>query len=88
MAKAPRQGTVKTRLAPSLSPEAVIDFYRCLLEDTLTLACSLSDVEVAIMCPESDVHELADLPSLDQGIGGPRESGRDSRKHRPDCTRW
>ena len=61
MAKAPRQGTVKTRLAPSLSPEAVIDFYRCLLEDTLTMVRSLNDVEVAIMCPESDVHELADL---------------------------
>jgi rSAM/selenodomain-associated transferase 1 len=61
MAKAPRPGTVKTRLAPSLSPEATIDFYRCLLHDTLTLARSLSDVKVAIMCPESDVDELADF---------------------------
>src|SRR5579864_5629015 len=54
MAKAPRPGAVKTRLAQSLSPEAVIDFYCCLLEDTLALARSLSDVEVAVMCPESD----------------------------------
>jgi hypothetical protein len=61
MAKAPRLGTVKTRLVPSLSPEAVIDFYRCLLGDTLALARSLGDVEVAIMCPESDVNELARL---------------------------
>src|SRR5205823_4680618 len=61
MAKAPRPGAVKTRLAPSLSPEAVTDFYCCLLEDTLALARSLSDVEVAIMCPESDVNELAQL---------------------------
>jgi len=61
MAKAPRPGTVKTRLAPSLSPEAVTDFYRCLLGDTLTLAHSLSNVEVAIMCPESDVSELTQL---------------------------
>jgi len=61
MAKAPRPGTVKTRLAPSLSPEAVIDFYCCLLDDTLTLARSLSDLEVAIMCPDSDVNELAQL---------------------------
>jgi hypothetical protein len=39
----------------------VIGFYCCLVEDTLTLACSLGDVEVAIMCPESDVNELAQL---------------------------
>jgi rSAM/selenodomain-associated transferase 1 len=60
MAKAPRPGTVKTRLAESLS-EAVTEFYCCLLEDTLALARSLSDVEVAIMCPEPDVNELVRL---------------------------
>ena len=59
MAKAPRLGAVKTRLVPTLSPEAVNDLYCCLLDDTLKLARSLSDVEVAIMCPESDVNELA-----------------------------
>jgi rSAM/selenodomain-associated transferase 1 len=61
MAKAPRPGAVKTRLAPTLSPEAVTAFYCCLLEDTLALARSLDDVEVAIMCPDSDVNELARL---------------------------
>lgn len=61
MAKAPKPGAVKTRLTASLSPEAVIDFYCCLLDDTLTLARSLSDVEVAIMCPESDVNELSQM---------------------------
>jgi hypothetical protein len=61
MAKAPRPGVVKTRLAPSLSPEAVTAFYRCLLSDTLSLARSLGDVEVAIMCPNSDLDELAEL---------------------------
>jgi len=61
MAKAPRPGTVKTRLVPSVSPEAVIDFYRCLLDDTLTLAHLLSGVEIAIMCPGSNVNELAQL---------------------------
>ncbi|MGA7414492.1 MAG: TIGR04282 family arsenosugar biosynthesis glycosyltransferase [Bryobacteraceae bacterium] len=61
MAKAPRPGSVKTRLAPSLSVDAVVAFYCCLLEDTLALARSLGDVEVAIMCPESDVDELARL---------------------------
>ncbi len=61
MAKAPRPGAVKTRLARNLSPEAVTAFYCCLLEDTLALAWSLGDVEVAIMCPDADVNELAQL---------------------------
>jgi rSAM/selenodomain-associated transferase 1 len=61
MAKAPRPGAVKTRLASSLSPPAVTAFYCCLLDDTLALARSLGDVEVAIMCPDSDVNELAQL---------------------------
>src|SRR5712675_1432805 len=61
MAKAPRPGEVKTRLAASLSPEAVTAFYCCLLDDTLALARSLGDVEVAIMCPDSDVDDLTQL---------------------------
>jgi len=61
MAKAPRPGAVKTRLTTSLSPAAVTSFYCCLLEDTLALARSLSNVEVAIMCPDSDVNELVQL---------------------------
>jgi len=61
MAKAPRLGAVKTRLLPSLSPQGVIDLYRCLLGDTLNLARSLSNLEVAIMCPESDVNELTNF---------------------------
>jgi|SRR5579863_7539165 len=61
MAKAPRLGMVKTRLAQSLSDEAVTELYRCLLDDTLALARSLGDVEVAVMCPDSDVNELAQL---------------------------
>ena len=51
MAKAPRPGVVKTRLAQSLPVEAVTELYRCLLDDTMALARSLGDVEVAIMCP-------------------------------------
>ena len=61
MAKAPRPGAVKTRLASSLSPAAVTEFYCCLLHDTLALAQSLGDVEIAIVCPGSDVNELAEL---------------------------
>lgn len=61
MAKAPKPGMVKTRLTPSLPSEAVTVLYRCLLEDTVTLAQSLNGVEVAVMCPEPDRDELARL---------------------------
>src|ERR1700730_17285203 len=59
MAKAPKPGVVKTRLAQSLPLEAVVELYRCLLEDTMALARSLGDVDVAIMCPASDVEDLS-----------------------------
>jgi rSAM/selenodomain-associated transferase 1 len=58
MAKAPRAGSVKTRLAGQLSLGAVTELYRCLLIDTIALAQSLVGVEVLLMCPESDVEEL------------------------------
>jgi len=75
MAKAPRPGAVKTRLAPSLSPEAVTDFYCCLLDDTLALAQSLGDVEVAIMCPDTDVNELARLASNEVSVVAQKGEG-------------
>jgi len=59
MAKAPKPGMVKTRLAQSLPLPAVTELYRCLLQDTVALARSLNSVEVAIMCPAQDVDELA-----------------------------
>ena len=61
MAKAAKPGMVKTRLAKSLPSSAATTLYRCLLEDTLALAKSLTNVEVAVMCPEPDQDELADL---------------------------
>ena len=61
MAKAPKPGMVKTRLTESLPSPAVTALYRCLLEDTLALAKSLTSVKVAVMCPESDQAELAHL---------------------------
>lgn len=59
MAKAPRPGLVKTRLAQSLPLPAVIELYRCLLDDTVALAKSLDGVDVSIMCPVSDVGDLS-----------------------------
>jgi len=61
MAKAPKPGMVKTRLAESLSSTAVTALARCLLEDTVELATSLKNVEIAVMCPEPDQDELARL---------------------------
>ena len=61
MAKAPKPGMVKTRLMESLPSAAVTALYRCLLEDTLALGMSLKRVEVAVMCPEPDQEELAQL---------------------------
>jgi uncharacterized protein len=59
MAKAPRAGSVKTRLAEKLSLEAVTELYRCFLKDTVALAQTLVDANVLLMCPESDVEELS-----------------------------
>jgi uncharacterized protein len=75
MAKAPRAGGVKTRLVPSLSPEAVTIFYRCLLEDTLALARSLSHVDIAIMCPASDVNDLTQLAGNQASIVAQKGEG-------------
>jgi rSAM/selenodomain-associated transferase 1 len=75
MAKAPRPGAVKTRLAPSLSPAAVTAFYCCLLDDTLALARSLGDVEVAIMCPDTDVNELARLAGKEASVVAQKGEG-------------
>ncbi len=75
MAKAPRLGAVKTRLTASLSPEAITAFYCCLLDDTIELARSLGDVEVAIMCPDSDVNELARLAGKEVSVVAQKGEG-------------
>jgi uncharacterized protein len=71
MAKAPRVGSVKTRLAANLSPQQVTELYACLLNDTIHLAQALHQVGIAIMCPESDVEDLSrsvtqEVPILSQ----------------------
>ena len=66
MAKAAFVGHVKTRLAASLPAEAVVDLYRCMIEDTLDLARSVSTDALAIVCPTSDVADLASwLPAIE-----------------------
>jgi rSAM/selenodomain-associated transferase 1 len=66
MAKAARAGHVKTRLATSLPAEAIVELYRCMIEDTLGLACSVSTDAIAIVCPTSDVADVARwLPTIE-----------------------
>jgi rSAM/selenodomain-associated transferase 1 len=61
MAKAPKPGVVKTRLSQSLPSPATTALYRCLLEDTVALAKSLTGVEVAVMGRASDKEALEEL---------------------------
>ena len=75
MAKAPRPGAVKTRLAQNIPVEAVTGLYRCLLDDTLSLAHSLENTKVVIMCPTSDVRELAQLAGDATAIVAQRGEG-------------
>ncbi|MGH9712805.1 MAG: TIGR04282 family arsenosugar biosynthesis glycosyltransferase [Candidatus Acidiferrales bacterium] len=82
MAKAPRPGMVKTRLARSIPAPAVTELYRCLLDDTLALARSLDGIEVAIMCPVADVEEMVratgDRVRVVPQIGNGLEAGLNS----------
>jgi rSAM/selenodomain-associated transferase 1 len=75
MAKAPRPGAVKTRLVSSLPPDAVTDFYCCLLNDTIELARSLRGATVALMCPASDVDELAKLVGPETSVVAQKGEG-------------
>jgi rSAM/selenodomain-associated transferase 1 len=74
MAKAPRAGSVKTRLTENLSPEKATELYECLLNDTIALAKSLNQVEVAILCPESDADEMS--RSVEEGVPVVAQKGR------------
>lgn len=75
MAKAPKPGMVKTRLSQSLPSPAVTALYCCLLQDTMALAQSVRGVEVALMCPGSDVDELAHLLGNDATIVAQKGEG-------------
>ena len=66
MAKAARPGHVKTRLADSLPPEAIVDLYKCLIEDTVQLARSVTTDTLAIVCPSADAADLSSwLPDIE-----------------------
>ncbi len=58
MAKAPREGFVKTRLTGAYPARDVVQLAECMLRDTLTLVQKLSRVHVAVMCPSEDVAQI------------------------------
>jgi uncharacterized protein len=64
MAKAPREGFVKTRLTGVYPARDVVQLAECMLRDTLSLVQKLSRVHVAVMCPSEDVADIqARLPA-------------------------
>ena len=66
MCKAPVPGITKTRLCPPLTPEEASDLYAALLQDTLDLITSLSDVTpVAAVTPPEGTDYFYQLPYSD-----------------------
>src|SRR5262249_20148032 len=58
MAKAPREGYVKTRLTGAYPARDVVQLSECMLRDTLTLVQMPAGVHLAVMCPSADVAEI------------------------------
>jgi uncharacterized protein len=74
MAKAPRPGHVKTRLASSLPPDQVVELYTCFLIDTLALARSLDGARIVLVCPPEDALALGALAG--DGVAVVPQEGR------------
>ena len=75
MAKAPREGFVKTRLTGAYAPSDVVQLSECMLRDTLALARTLSRVHVAVMCPAKDVADVAARLPAGVDVAGQRGNG-------------
>jgi len=70
MAKAPREGLVKTRLTSAYPARDVVQLSECMLADTLDLVQTLAPVHVAVMCPSEDVADIrARLPPSVEVVG-------------------
>jgi hypothetical protein len=70
MAKAPREGFVKTRLTGEFPARDVAHLSDCMLRDTLSLVQTLAGVHVAVMCPPEDVADIeARLPAGVEVVG-------------------
>ena len=75
MAKAPREGLVKTRLSGAYPSRAVVQLSECMLRDTVALAQRLHPVQVAVMCPSEDVADIETHVPADVGVVGQRGTG-------------
>src|SRR5207244_11729492 len=75
MAKAPREGFVKTRLTGAYPPRDVVKLSDCMLRDTLALVQALCPVHVAVMCPSEDVAEIAARLPAGMDVVGQRGNG-------------
>jgi rSAM/selenodomain-associated transferase 1 len=75
MAKAPREGFVKTRLTGAYRPCDVVQLSECMLRDTLALVQTLSRVHVAVMCPSEDMRDIEARLPAGVHVVGQRGSG-------------
>ena len=75
MAKAPREGLVKTRLNGAYPPCDVVQLSECMLRDTVALVQELSRVHVAVLCPSEDVDEIAARLPAGVHVVGQRGNG-------------
>src|SRR4051812_1532050 len=70
MAKAPREGFVKTRLIGAYPAGDIVQLADCMLRDTVDLVQQLPGVHVAVMCPADDVSlVVARVPAGVQVVG-------------------
>lgn len=74
MAKAPRVGHVKTRLASVCPQGGVIQLYRALIEDTIALGRT-AGATIAVICPEGDAEELIAWLPQDVSVEAQRGHG-------------
>ena len=74
MAKAPRPGHVKTRLASRYPETRVVELYRALIEDTIALAQDVG-AGIAIVCPIDDADEIKAWLSSDLRVVPQRGRG-------------
>jgi uncharacterized protein len=75
MAKAPREGFVKTRLTGAYAARDVVRLSECMLLDTLALVQAVSRVHVAVVCPCEDVAEIAARLPAGVDVAGQRGGG-------------
>jgi len=75
MAKAPREGFVKTRLTGEFPARDVVRLSDCMLRDTLALIQTLPAVHAAVMCPTEDVTEIESRLPAGVQVVGQRDTG-------------